>query len=198
MLTIYKDRQYPDKPSVTARAGMMRNRMLVKTPVMPISFVAVCLMAGCGEKAQDTIEADALSTETVTSAEVVQSSAPEQTDSVTTYKVAMPGASVIPYPMYPNATKYRIGGENGLKIVLFETEDTFEIVDEYFQHSPAKALARLEGMDQYVRYASEDADNDPWGTHRPGIVIHQFASVDEAVQYGASPESRTNIIMSYR
>ena len=36
---------------------------------------------------------------------------------------AVIGASEIPYPVYPNGSKYRVGGENGLKIVVFQTED---------------------------------------------------------------------------
>lgn len=174
--------------------------MFTKKNAAPAAITAACLLSlttGCGEKSQDA------TTPTVTSSiEMPTTSAtdnPTEDKRVTsTYQVALPGASVIPYPMYPNATKYRIGGENGLKIVVFETEDTFESVDAFFQHSRTKDLARLQSMDQYVRYAAEETDNDPWATHRPGIVIHHFADNDEAVQYGAAPESRTNIIMSYR
>lgn len=116
----------------------------------------------------------------------------------TTYKAALPGSSVIPYPLYPNATKYRIGGEHGLKIVVFETTDSFAEVDDFFQQLGSHGLSRLDAESEYVRYASEQNDEDPWGTHRPGIVIHQFASISEAARLGAAPESITNIIMSYR
>jgi len=116
----------------------------------------------------------------------------------TTYRAALPGSSMIPYPLYPNATKYRIGGEHGLKIVVFETTDSFGTVDRYFQSMADGELWRLSAETEYVRYSSAQDDQDPWGTQRPGIVIHQFASVDEATRVGASPESITNIIMSYR
>jgi len=114
------------------------------------------------------------------------------------YRTAVAGTGMIPYPMYPNATKYRIGGESGLRIVAFETTDSFENVDTFFRQTVATALARLPAMEDYVRYASEKEDQDPWGTHRPGIVIHHFASANEAIRYGAASDARTNIIMSYR
>ncbi|MBX2882694.1 MAG: hypothetical protein KTR32_22275 [Granulosicoccus sp.] len=170
--------------------------MSIHTNLLPTSLLGTCLLAmlaGCGEKPQDTAES---ATAIVPQSATIETVAEAPTKS--TYQAPLPGTGLIPYPLYPNATKYRIGGENGLKIVVFETEDSFENVDEFFQHSPAKVLARLQGMEQYVKYALEATDNDPWATDRPGIVIHDFADVDEAIQFGAAPESRTNIIMSYR
>ena len=109
---------------------------------------------------------------------------------------AVLGAADIPYPLYPNSSKYRIGGENGLKIVLFQTEDSFEEVDAFYQ-SEAK-LPRLSAMNDYVRYSVESGDQDPWATTKPGIVIHQFKNADERQAAGADGASQTNIIMSFQ
>lgn len=108
------------------------------------------------------------------------------------------GASEIPYPVYPNGQKYRVGGENGLKIVVFQTDDEFEVVDEYYSQIKENAgMARLMAMQDYVRYSNEGADIDPWATDKPGIVIHQFNDQVERQAVGASPSARTNIIMSF-
>ncbi len=109
---------------------------------------------------------------------------------------ALLGSADIPYPLYPNSSKYRIGGENGLKVVLFQTEDTFEQVDAFFQ-SQAK-LPRLSAMNDYVRYSVDSNDQDPWATAKPGIVIHQFNDADERQAVGADETAKTNIIMSFR
>lgn len=106
------------------------------------------------------------------------------------------GAVDIPYPVYPNSSKYRIGGENGLKIVLFQTEDSFEQVDAFFQ-SQAN-LPRLSAMTDYVRYSINPDDQDPWETTNPGIVIHQFNDADERQTLGADGDAVTNIIMSFQ
>jgi len=105
------------------------------------------------------------------------------------------GTVDIPYPVYPNSSKYRIGGENGLKIVLFQTEDSFEKVDAFFQ-SQAN-LPRLSAMNDYVRYSIDADDQDPWETANPGIVIHQFNDADERQALGADGNAVTNIIMSF-
>lgn len=105
------------------------------------------------------------------------------------------GSRDIPYPVYPNASKYRIGGENGLRIVLFQTEDSFQEVDAYFQEQAD--LARLGAMPDYVRYSTSSDDNDPWATNEPGIVIHEFNNESEKSAVGADETARTNIIMSY-
>ncbi len=120
-------------------------------------------------------------------------------DASDTALAAVFGASEIPYPVYPNGQKYRVGGENGLKIVVFQTDDAFDDVDAYYSDIKENAgMARLLAMQDYVRYAStEGTDSDPWATHKPGIVIHQFNDEMERKAVGASPTARTNIIMSF-
>lgn len=111
---------------------------------------------------------------------------------------AVVGASDIPYPVYPNGTKYRVGGENGLKIVVFQTEDPFHKVDEFYnEQSQNSGMARIMAMTDYVRYSNDDADMDPWATDRPGIVIHEFEGEDSRKAVGASAVAKTNIIMSF-
>lgn len=101
----------------------------------------------------------------------------------------------IPYPLYPNGSKYRIGGENGLRIVLFQTEDSFQEVDTYFQEQAN--MSRLDAMQDYVRYSASADDIDPWATGKPGIVIHEFNDEAAKSAVGADGTARTNIIMSY-
>lgn len=111
---------------------------------------------------------------------------------------AIVGASEIPYPMYPNGTKYRVGGENGLKIVVFQTEDSFNKVDDYYNSLTDNAsMARIAAMSDYVRYSREADDLDPWATHKPGIVIHEFDDQNSRQAVGASAVAKTNIIMSF-
>ena len=111
---------------------------------------------------------------------------------------AVMGASEIPYPIYPNGSKYRVGGENGLKIVVFQTEDSFDEVDAYYRSVSAdRGTPRLHAMADYVRYPSEADDGDPWATYRPGIVIHEFDGEEARRTAGATASARTNIIMSY-
>lgn len=108
------------------------------------------------------------------------------------------GASDIPYPVYPNGTKYRVGGENGLKIVVFQTEDPFHKVDEFYnQLSQDSGMSRIMAMTDYVRYSQNETDVDPWATDRPGIVIHEFEGEDARKAVGASAVAKTNIIMSF-
>lgn len=111
---------------------------------------------------------------------------------------AVIGASEIPYPVYPNGMKYRVGGENGLKIVVFETNDPFEEVDKFYNGELNKnGMPRLTAMNDYVRYSKESSDTDPWATHRPGIVIHEFQNAAERQAVGAKADATTNIIMSF-
>lgn len=105
------------------------------------------------------------------------------------------GEREIPYPVYPNGNHYRVGNENGLNIIVFETVDTFEEVDAYYQTKAG--LPRLSAMNDYVRYSMNDGDKDPWETSKPGIVIHEFGSDSEKTAAGANKNSRTNIIMSF-
>jgi len=119
-------------------------------------------------------------------------------DSDTNPLSAVLGASEIPYPVYPNGTKYRVGGENGLKIVVFQTEDSFEKVDRYYNDvSDNSGMARIAAMNDYVRYSREAQDIDPWATHKPGIVIHEFENETSRQAVGASAIAKTNIIMSF-
>lgn len=111
---------------------------------------------------------------------------------------AVQGASKIPYPIYPNGEKYRVGGENGLKIVAFETTDSFDTVDNFYQDAgQSSGMSRLAAMSDYVRYSNSPEDKDPWATFRPGIVIHRFNDDEEREAVGADGNARTNIIMSY-
>jgi len=111
---------------------------------------------------------------------------------------AIVGTSEIPYPMYPNGTKYRVGGENGLKIVVFQTEDPFHKVDDYYNGlSDGSGMARIVAMSDYVRYSNGTEDLDPWATHKPGIVIHEFDNEEARQAVGASAMAKTNIIMSF-
>lgn len=111
---------------------------------------------------------------------------------------AVVGASEIPYPIYPNGSKYRVGGENGLKIVVFQTEDSFAKVDGYYKSLTGESgMPRLLAMNDYVRYSSSADDKDPWATYRPGIVIHKFNEDGERAAVGAKGSAQTNIIMSF-
>ncbi len=118
-------------------------------------------------------------------------------------RVAVTGSDTIPYPIYPEAKQYRVGGENGLQVVIFETDDSFEEVDNFYQnYVGSQGYARLVGMADYVRYdtsreAASGNTGDAWRNDRPGIVIHGFNSSEEALQSGADAAAKTNIIVSY-
>jgi len=108
----------------------------------------------------------------------------------------------IPFPLYPNGQRYRIGGENGMKIVLFETSDKFSEVDAFYGALAAnQGLSRKLLTGDYVQYAdAEKIEPDLLHTTpaQPGIVIHEFADQHEAELLGAAPQSKTNIIISFR
>jgi len=111
---------------------------------------------------------------------------------------AIEGATHIPYPVYPNGSQYRVGGENGLKIVVFQTDDDFATVDAYYRGATdADDMQRRQAMQDFVRYGHRAASDDPWATDRPGIVIHEFGTDTERRAVGARRSARTNIIMSY-
>ena len=117
-------------------------------------------------------------------------------------RIAITGSDAIPYPIYPDAKQYRIGGENGLHVVLFETSASFEEVDSFYKrYSGNKGYSRLVGMADYVRYdttrEAATSNSDAWKNDKPGIVIHGFSDQNEAMQSGATPGARTNIIVSY-
>lgn len=112
--------------------------------------------------------------------------------------VAIAGTSGIPYPIFPEAQQYRIGGQDGLHIVLFETSASFDEVDSFYQrHQENNGMSRLQAMSDYVRYTTDEHGSDAWDNNKPGIVIHGFQDQSEAVQTGAEPDSRTNIIISF-
>lgn len=109
----------------------------------------------------------------------------------------LPDTLDVPYPLYPNGSRYRIGGENGLKVVLYETTDTFSAVEKFFNNqADKKGLSRQLVMSDYVRYSTA-VTHDPWTNALPAIVIHEFVNPADATNYGAAPDARTNIIMSF-
>lgn len=118
-------------------------------------------------------------------------------------RIAVSGSDEIPYPIYPEAKQYRVGGENGLHVVIFETNDSFEEVDTFYKnYVGSQGYARLVGMSDYVRYdtsreAAVSNTSDAWRNDRPGIVIHGFTNSEEAKKSGADAAAKTNIIVSY-
>ena len=113
-------------------------------------------------------------------------------------QTAVTGTGEIPYPIYPNAKQYRVGGEHGLHIVLFETDDSFAEVDAFYKrYMDSRGLSRIVAMSDYVRYAAGEDDNDAWATSNPGIVIHGFNTAQEARDNGANAGAQTNIIVSF-
>ncbi len=156
-----------------------------------VVIAAAISITACGK--EDTDKADP---NLVTAQEVPL--APVSDNNEDNPLAAVVGASEIPYPMYPNGTKYRVGGENGLKIVVFQTEDPFHKVDDYYNGlSDNVGMARLMAMSDYVRYSNGTEDLDPWATHLPGIVIHEFDGEEQRQAVGASAMAKTNIIMSF-
>jgi|GEM_PF-927809 len=171
--------------------------------VSPLPAVAALLaltLGGCDRPKSDaaaTAEGTAAVAVGKTSEPAVATALPPDTLGDEQTLEALIDGDEIPYPVYPNGAKYRVGGENGLKVVLFETEDSFDEVDAYYSDlSDDAGMPRLAGMSDYVRYARSGDDADPWATHLPGIVIHRFEDGErEAV--GADESARTNIIMSF-
>lgn len=165
-----------------------------------LTLSAVVVLAACGEDS-----ATSSAKITTTKAPIVLNDKdevvsvtrldPKELDSTLT---AIDGATTIPYPLYPNGNKYRVGGENGLKIVLFETTDSFEEVDEFYRTmAQSDQMPRMLAMNDYVRYSVNSDDTDPWETTRPGIVIHQFNDDRERNAVGADKTALTNIILSF-
>lgn len=152
------------------------------------------------DKNQLTVDKDISKVSAAATTASVAASAPPENNHVEAQPVrtAIIGGSEIPYPIYPNGSRYRVGGENGLKIVLYQTKDPFEKVDQYYRSKAQEVgMPRLSAMADYVRYAIGEDDQDPWGTERPGIVIHQFNDDRERAAVGADQEALTNIIMSF-
>lgn len=153
-----------------------------------LAFTTTAILAACGGGDSSTDSTVATTTEPV-----ILSNKDSDTSTV-----AIDGATKIPYPLYPNGNKYRVGGENGLKIVLFETADSFEEVDEFYRsQAQSEEMPRLLAMNGYVRYSTDSADIDPWATYKPGIVIHQFNDDEERSAVGADENALTNIILSF-
>jgi len=174
--------------------------------IITCKTVIICLMAvavtSCGSDEQEQIDAAAVNMAGAAAGDNALSDQWSETTDLTVVNnetAQGAGATVdlneIPYPLYPNGSRYRIGGEGDLKIVLFQTEDTFEQVDAYYQEQ--SNLPRLSAMSDYVRYSTNNGDIDPWETSRPGIVIHQFNTKSERQAVGADATAVTNIIMSF-
>ncbi|MDB4223144.1 hypothetical protein N9850_05185 [Granulosicoccus sp.] len=168
-----------------------------------LALTTTALLVACG--GDSTTDSASLTTKTepvilngkdaVVSVTQLNSATTETSD---TSPVAIDGATQIPYPVYPNGNKYRVGGENGLKIVLFETSDSFEEVDEFYRNlAQSEQMPRMLAMNDYVRYSTKSDDVDPWATYRPGIVIHQFNDDTERRAVGADEKALTNIILSF-
>lgn len=153
--------------------------------------VLATMITACDKKPADNADAIVVTASEVTNVNV-------EPDNAENALAAVVGASEIPYPVYPNGTKYRVGGENGLKIVVFQTEDPFHKVDDYYNGlSDNEGMSRLMAMADYVRYSQGTEDIDPWATHLPGIVIHEFGDDESRQAVGASTVAKTNIIMSF-
>ncbi len=105
----------------------------------------------------------------------------------------------IPFPLYPNATRYRIGGQNGLKLALFETTDEFGDVDHFYAEKATKTgLLRQQIMPDYVQYGELSGAQPAITEENPGVLIYAFFDAREAQQAGATPNARTSIIIIYR
>ncbi len=161
-----------------------------------VSVMALLTLVACGDDPADKLKG-AVEPIAAAANSSVSDVLPDMTGDDESLSAVI-GASEIPYPVYPNGSKYRVGGENGLKIVVFQTDDDFEQVDRYYREvSGQVGMPRLIAMNDYVRYSKDDEDQDPWATYRPGIVIHQFKTDDERLAVGAKGSARTNIIMSF-
>lgn len=170
----------------------------------PIGFIFLitCFqVTACSDNSNNTTDLSVVETSQVTEARSIESVSNESIknpDEDSPVRTAIIGASEIPYPVYPNGSKYRVGDENGLKIVLYQTNDAFEDVDQYYRaKAEGVGMPRLAAMSDYVRYAISTDDNDPWEISRPGIVIHRFNDDTERDAVGADQEAVTNIIMSF-
>lgn len=163
-----------------------------------VLVVATTTLFACNKNSTDSSETKLVTTSEVSEPKPETSGKTLGRNSGSDALAAVVGASEIPYPMYPNGTKYRVGGENGLKIVVFQTEDPFDKVDQYYNKlSDEAGMARIGAMSDYVRYSNAAEDLDPWATHKPGIVIHEFDDEDARQAVGASAVAKTNIIMSF-
>jgi hypothetical protein len=169
-----------------------------------LALTTTALLAACGgDSATDSVNVTTKTEPVIvhgkdTVVSVTQLNGATTDTSPSNLPVAIEGATQIPYPLYPNSNKYRVGGENGLKIVLFETADSFEEVDEFYRNlAQSEQMPRMLAMSDYVRYSTNPDDIDPWATYKPGIVIHQFNFNAERSAVGADQKALTNIILSF-
>ena len=163
--------------------------------MLPLAILASTISACGGGSDEATVQT---STNDTTVDSVVSEASPVDENPADSAELQIADNQIdaeVPYPVYPNGTQYRTGGENGLKIVLFQTEDSFEEVDAYYEEK--SDMPRLSAMNDYVRYSVNGNDNDPWATDQPGIVIHRFNDEAEREAVGADGTALTNIIMSY-
>ena len=161
--------------------------------ILAVGVVTLALTA-CGKDNSAVKEQAAKLSEDVSSEQISNVASNEANQSWEDADAILSDSS-IPYPLYPNGTQYRIGGENGLKIILFQTEDSFEEVDAFYENKGT--MPRLDAMEGYVRYSVNEEDQNPWETEKPGIVIHQFNNESERQAVGADNDAKTNIIMSF-
>ena len=170
--------------------------MLKFNHLSPALAVLASFLTACGNNSGDVGEqTDGEAPAAGTVSRAADTISNNYADSENLQAVADQVTDDLPYPVYPNGTQYRTGGENGLTIVLFQTEDSFEEVDAYY--NDAADMPRLSAMRDYVRYSVEGGDDDPWATDQPGIVIHEFKDEAERDAVGADKTATTNIIMSY-
>ncbi|MFK7889462.1 MAG: hypothetical protein AB8B63_01505 [Granulosicoccus sp.] len=161
-----------------------------------IIYAAVCAVAliGCQRGSDETKDsaAESSGTQSVAATTSDNAQSPAQLRTVSTSDTR------IPYPVYPNGTQYSAGKEDGLEVVLFQTRDGFEKVDDFYRRMADDTdMPRLAAMEDYVRYTVATDDKDPWETSTPGIVIHRFNDDAERAAVGADAKAVTNIIMSF-
>ena len=130
----------------------MTTRALSSLALHALAGSALLALSGCGDDDAPTdaaLDASADGSMHADAADAAVGTAPADALS------AVMGATEIPYPVYPNGRKYRVGGENGLKIVVFQTEDSFDEVDEYYplgvgrpEHAAADGHERLRALSQ--------------------------------------------------
>jgi len=179
----------------------------MKSPVCVLpglsALLVLLLVSGCQRESTAEPDTDSGTSPAVADADALAEVAAEKATEVSEEAAAAVDEALlpsddVPYPIYPNGTRYRVGGENGLKIVLFETADSFEEVDAFYSaQAEAQGMPRLHAMSDYVRFGSGADDQDAWATHRPGIVVHEFSGDEEREAVGADSQALTNIIISY-
>lgn len=169
---------------------------MIATHNKHIIYTVVCVVAliGCQRGSDETMDSATGSSGTQSS----KATTSDNTQSPVDQRTIGTSDTDIPYPVYPNGTQYRAGNENGLEVVLFQTHDDFEKVDDFYRRMAGDTdMPRLAAMKDYVRYTVATDDKDPWETSTPGIVIHRFNDDAERAAVGADTKAVTNIIMSF-